>query len=130
MIAKLSHARRRSGSVSSSAASKAMSQGGHLPKPFAYVDKGSLATIGRHAAVADIKGVRFSGTAAWFTWLFIHILFLVGLHNRLVVFMRWMLSFFTHGRAQRLITGESIAAEFERTAAALPAASAPAPPAA
>ena len=73
--------------------------------PFRYRDKGNLATIGRNAAVADIKGVRFSGVLAWLTWLFVHILFLIGLQNRLVVFVRWVLSFITRGRATRLITG-------------------------
>jgi NADH dehydrogenase len=107
---------------------KALTRGGRVAKPFAYTDKGSLATIGRHAAVADIKGLRFSGTLAWFTWLLIHIFFLVGLHNRLVVFMRWMLSFFTHGRSQRLITGESVAADFEQTSVAIPAIKEPARP--
>jgi NADH dehydrogenase len=77
--------------------------------PFAYRDKGNLATIGRNAAVADVKGLRFAGFAAWLTWLFVHLLFLVGLQNRLVVFVRWTLSFMTRGRAQRLITGEESA---------------------
>ncbi len=74
-------------------------------EPFSYRDKGDMATIGRKAAVADIKGMRFSGALAWLTWLFVHILFLVGLQNRLVVFVRWVLAFVTRGRATRLITG-------------------------
>jgi NADH dehydrogenase len=82
---------------------------GREPKgPFRYTDKGSLATIGRKAAVADIRGLRFSGLLAWFVWLFVHLLFLVGLENRLVVFLRWTLSFFSRGRAARLITGEGM----------------------
>jgi len=75
-------------------------------KPFAYRDKGNLATIGRNAAVAEIGGMRLSGFPAWLIWLFVHLLFLVGLANRFIVFIRWMLSFMTYGRAARLITGE------------------------
>jgi NADH dehydrogenase len=85
-------------------------------RPFAYVDKGNLATIGRWAAVADIRGHRFAGAPAWVTWLFVHLLFLVGLENRLIVFVRWLLSFTTHGRAQRLMTGESVVADFDQDA--------------
>ncbi len=84
-------------------------RGRELDRPFAYRDKGNLATIGRNAAVADVKGLRFAGLAAWLTWLFVHLFFLVGLQNRLVVFVRWTLSFVTRGRAQRLITGEESA---------------------
>jgi NADH dehydrogenase len=73
------------------------------PAAFRYRDKGSLATIGRSAAVADIHGVRFAGRAAWVTWLVVHIFFLVGLQNRLIVFLRWTASFLTHGRDARLI---------------------------
>jgi NADH dehydrogenase len=85
--------------------------------PFAFVDKGNLATIGRLHAVADIRGIEFGGAPAWLTWLFIHLLFLVGMENRLVVFTRWALSFVSRGRGQRLMTGESVAADFEQTAA-------------
>jgi NADH:quinone reductase (non-electrogenic) len=91
-------------------------EGRRTAKPFRYRDKGSLATIGRRAAVADIRGLRFSGTLAWLAWLLIHATVLVGLHNRLVVFMRWALAFIFYDRAQRLITGESVAADFEQTA--------------
>jgi NADH dehydrogenase len=82
--------------------------------PFAYVDKGNLATIGRWAAVADVRGHQFGGAPAWVTWLFVHLLFLVGLENRLIVFLRWLLSFTTHGRPQRLMTGESVVADFDQ----------------
>jgi NADH dehydrogenase len=85
-------------------------------RPFAYVDKGSLATVGRWAAVAEIRGHRFAGAPAWVTWLFVHLLFMVGLENRLIVFIRWLLSFATHGRAQRLMTGESVVADFDQDA--------------
>ncbi len=71
--------------------------------PFRYRDKGNLATIGRAAAVADIKGLRLSGVLAWLTWLFVHLFYLIGFQNRLVVLIRWTFSFFTHGRSARLI---------------------------
>jgi NADH dehydrogenase len=77
---------------------------GHNVGPFTFTDKGTLATIGRRSAVAEIKGLRFSGTLAWLLWLFVHLLFLVGLENRAIVFLRWVVSFFTHGRGARLIT--------------------------
>jgi NADH dehydrogenase len=77
------------------------------PAPFHYRDKGNLATIGRGAAVADIKGVRLSGFIAWLTWLLIHLWYLVGFQNRVLVFIRWSISFFTHGRGARLITAQA-----------------------
>jgi NADH dehydrogenase len=72
--------------------------------PFHYHDKGNLATIGRGAAVADIKGLKLSGFIAWLTWLFVHLWYLVGFQNRVVVFIQWAFSFFTRGRGARLIT--------------------------
>jgi NADH dehydrogenase len=72
---------------------------------FHYRDKGNLATIGRAAAVADIKGIRLSGFLAWATWLFVHLWYLIGFQNRLLVLIRWSFSFATHGRGARLITG-------------------------
>jgi NADH:ubiquinone reductase (H+-translocating) len=72
--------------------------------PFRYRDKGNLATIGRAAAVADIKGLRLSGFVAWVTWLVVHLWYLVGFQNRLLVIVRWSFSFVTHGRGSRLIT--------------------------
>jgi NADH:ubiquinone reductase (H+-translocating) len=72
--------------------------------PFRYRDKGNLATIGRGAAVADIKGLRLSGLVAWMVWLFVHLYYLVGYQNRLLVLIRWMISFVSHGRGARLIT--------------------------
>jgi NADH dehydrogenase len=73
-------------------------------KPFRYRDKGNLATIGRASAVADIKGLHLSGFLAWMTWLVVHLWYLVGFQNRVVVFIRWSFSFFTRGRGSRLIT--------------------------
>lgn len=74
--------------------------------PFHYRDKGNLATIGRHAAVADLGFMRFSGYFAWLAWLFIHILYLVQFQNRLLVLMQWTWNYLTRNRSARLITGE------------------------
>ena len=73
--------------------------------PFRYVDKGSLATIGRRAAVADFGKLRFSGFPAWLAWLFVHVFFLIGFRNRILVLLQWAWSYFTYERAARLITG-------------------------
>ncbi len=83
--------------------------GGPAPRPFRYRDKGSLATIGRASAVADVRGVRFSGFPAWLTWLTIHIFYLIGFENRVVVLLRWAYGYFTRGRGNRLITGATSA---------------------
>ena len=76
---------------------------GQEPKPFRYIDKGNLATIGRARAVADVKGVHLSGFIAWVAWLVVHLWYLIGFQNRLLVVIRWAFSFFTHGRGARLI---------------------------
>jgi NADH dehydrogenase len=86
---------------------------GRQPKPFRYRDKGNLATIGRAKAVADIKGLQLSGFIAWVTWLLVHIFYLIGFQNRLLVFIRWVISFVTRGRGERLITTEHLAGEPE-----------------
>jgi NADH dehydrogenase len=72
---------------------------------FRYKDKGSLATIGRAAAVADLGFLRFSGFLAWLAWLFIHLLFLIGFQNRFLVMCQWAWNYFTRNRAARLVTG-------------------------
>ncbi len=74
---------------------------------FHYWDKGSLATIGRAAAVAQFGKIHISGYIAWLSWLFIHILFLIGFRNRLLVFIQWAWSYMTYERAARLITGST-----------------------
>ncbi|MCC6441822.1 MAG: NAD(P)/FAD-dependent oxidoreductase [Armatimonadetes bacterium] len=79
--------------------------GRSLP-PFRYTHKGSLATIGRAAAVADFGRLRFGGFLAWLLWLFIHLMYLVGFDNRLLVFIQWALNYFTCNRRARLITGK------------------------
>lgn len=73
--------------------------------PFHYRDYGTMATIGRHAAVADLFGVRFSGRLAWLAWLFIHLMQLVQFENRLLVLVQWAWNYFSYNRAARLITG-------------------------
>jgi NADH:ubiquinone reductase (H+-translocating) len=76
---------------------------GREPGPFRYRDKGNVATIGRSRAVADIKGLRVSGFPAWLLWLLIHIWYLIGFQNRVLVLTRWSFSFFTRGRGGRVI---------------------------
>src|ERR1019366_8489815 len=80
---------------------------GNARENFRYVDKGSLATIGRAAAVAQFGKVHISGFLAWLSWLFIHILFLIGFRNRVLVMLQWAWSYLTYERSARLITGES-----------------------
>ncbi|MFZ0278638.1 MAG: hypothetical protein WAL60_17145, partial [Candidatus Sulfotelmatobacter sp.] len=74
---------------------------------FHYVDKGSLATIGRSAAIAQFGRIHISGFMAWLAWLFVHILFLIGFQNRILVFIQWAWSYFTYERSARLITGST-----------------------
>jgi NADH dehydrogenase len=86
------------------------SPGRHVPAAraaFHYRDKGSLATIGRAAAIAQFGKIHISGFVAWLAWLFVHILFLIGFRNRLLVFIQWAWSYFTYERGARLITGSS-----------------------
>jgi len=77
---------------------------GEPRRPFRYADKGSLATIGRGAGVADLGRLKFSGLPAWLLWLCIHIVFLIGFRNRLLVLMQWAWSYATYDRGARLIT--------------------------
>jgi len=79
---------------------------GRPSEPFRYVDRGSLATIGRAAAVADFGTVKLSGFFAWVTWLFVHILFLIGFRNRFIVLFEWAWAYVTFQRSARLITGD------------------------
>ncbi len=76
-------------------------------KEFHYVDKGSLATIGRAAAVAQFRKLHVSGYFAWLAWLFVHIFFLIGFRNRLIVLIQWAWSYLTYERGARLITGDT-----------------------
>ncbi|WP_405369193.1 NAD(P)/FAD-dependent oxidoreductase [Nonlabens sp. Asnod2-A12] len=72
-------------------------------KEFSYLDKGSMATIGRNKAVADVKNFTLGGFLAWITWLGVHLYFLVGVRNRLVVFLNWIYNYFNFDRAARVI---------------------------
>jgi NADH:ubiquinone reductase (H+-translocating) len=73
-------------------------------RPFKYFNKGDLAVIGRSRAVADFGKVRFGGRIAWVLWLFVHIMYLVGFRNRVIVFIEWAYNYFTYRRGVRLIT--------------------------
>jgi len=76
-------------------------------KPFHYWDKGSLATIGRSAGIAQFGKIHISGFIAWLSWLFVHIFFLIGFRNRILVFIQWAWSYVTYERGARLITGST-----------------------
>jgi NADH dehydrogenase len=78
---------------------------GEPREPFVYRDRGTMATIGRAAAVADLGRVKLSGLVAWLLWLFVHIMYLVGFRNRLSVLLEWGWSYLTFDRGARLITG-------------------------
>ena len=77
---------------------------GRPMRPFRYFDQGTMATIGRRAAVMDAFGLKLSGRIAWFGWLLIHIIYLIGFRNRIIVLMNWAVNYFTYDRAVRLIT--------------------------
>ncbi|MBX9400665.1 NAD(P)/FAD-dependent oxidoreductase [Lysobacter sp. BMK333-48F3] len=78
---------------------------GETIAPFGYVDYGNLATIGRRAAVVDLRGLRFSGFMAWAFWLAAHVFFLIGFRNRLLVMLNWSWAYFTYQRHARIIFG-------------------------
>lgn len=80
---------------------------GESPKgPFRYLDKGTMATIGRGKAVAETMGLKFNGLLAWLAWLFIHIMYLARFENRVLVLFQWFWNYITRNRTARLITGE------------------------
>jgi len=76
-------------------------------KPFRYFDKGSMATIGRHKAVVDMKGIRFQGFFAWYVWMFVHLMSIVGFRNKVFTFFSWMWNYFSYDRSNRLIIGRN-----------------------
>jgi len=76
-------------------------------KPFRYFNKGDLATIGRHRAVADFGRIDFTGVPAWLLWLFVHIMYLVGFRNRVTVLIQWAWAYFAYQRGSRLIVGSA-----------------------
>jgi len=77
------------------------------PPPFLYHDKGTLATIGRHSAIADFGRIRLTGWVAWVLWGVVHIFFLIGFRNRMAVFLNWIWAWLTYARGARLITGDT-----------------------
>ena len=108
---------------------------GEARAPFHYRDKGNMATIGRARAIAENRGMKLTGFVAWLTWLFVHVLFLIGFRNRIVVLLEWAWSYLTWQRGARLITGgvrpDTVAKELamrRRASDEPPAASAPAEP--
>jgi NADH dehydrogenase len=87
---------------------RARLSGDNAPPAFRYFDKGTLAVIGRNAAVADIGGLHFSGTLAWLIWIFVHLMLLVEFENRVVVFIRWAFQYFTFNRGSRQLRTEGL----------------------
>lgn len=118
-IGDMCHFRHQTGKPLPGVAQVAMQQGHYVAKlverrlrgeempPFRYKDKGSMATIGRAAAVVDLHWFRFSGFLAWLAWLFIHLIYIVEYQNRLLVLVQWAWNYFTFNRAARLITGQN-----------------------
>ncbi|HET7711763.1 MAG TPA: NAD(P)/FAD-dependent oxidoreductase [Thermoanaerobaculia bacterium] len=118
VIGDIAAAARDDGSIVPGVAPAAIQEGIHTARnieralageplvPFRYRDKGSLATIGRAAAVADIGRLHFGGFSAWIAWLTIHIFFLIGFRNRFLVLLQWAWAYLTFQRGARLITGE------------------------
>jgi NADH dehydrogenase len=102
-------------------AQPAIQQGEHLSRnfgrllagkpmePFSYVDKGSMATIGRNKAVVDLHKLRFGGFFAWFIWMFVHLMALVGFRNRVIVFFNWVYNYINYDKAARLIVRPFVA---------------------
>ena len=76
---------------------------GETVQAFTYYDKGSMATIGRNKAVVDWKNLHFKGRPAWLMWMFVHLLFLIGFRNKLVVFVNWVWSYLTYDKGTRVI---------------------------
>ncbi len=94
---------------------------GEAPKTFRYHDRGTMATIGRRKAVAEVFGLQFSGLLAWMLWLTVHLIALIGLRNRVVVLLNWIWNYFQYDRANRLVTDEMAAGELQSVAPARPA---------
>jgi len=119
VIGDMAHVTGRDGKTLPGVAQVAMQQGkyvartvlrkmrGKTVKPFHYRDFGSMATIGRSSAVADLRWLRLSGFLGWLAWLFVHIMYIVEFQSRLLVFVQWAWNYFTRGRSTRLITGPS-----------------------
>ena len=83
-------------------------QGSSPLPPFRYRNRGTMATIGRSAAVAQLGSWTFCGFLAWLMWLFVHLMLIVQFQNRLLVLMQWLWCYATHNRSARLITGDTV----------------------
>jgi NADH:ubiquinone reductase (H+-translocating) len=118
-VAELIRREQESGATSFS---RSVREGGasDVRRAFHYDDKGSLATIGRSAAIAQFGKIHISGFIAWLAWLFVHILFLIGFQNRVLVFIQWAWSYFTYERSARLITGSTSLPGWTSTPSATP----------
>ena len=126
VVGDIVHMKNKDGQLLPGVAPTAMQQGRYVAnvilrrlrdqpvKPFQYLDKGSLAVIGRASAVAEFGKLRFVGLIAWLVWLFVHLMYLVTFQNRLIVFIRWAFQYVTYNRGARLITGEPGAVEQRR----------------
>ena len=77
----------------------------HPTEPFKYFDKGRMATIGRNKGIVDLKFARFGGFLAWLSWLFVHLIFLIGLRNKVLVFLQWVWAYLSYSRGARLLYG-------------------------
>ncbi|MGH6819387.1 MAG: NAD(P)/FAD-dependent oxidoreductase [Methylocella sp.] len=120
VIGDLAHVNDKSGNPLPGLAPVAMQEGRYVAQvieswlagkslpPFRYRDYGVMATIGRGAAIADVRGVRFKGFFAWLVWLFVHLLGIVQFEDRFLILFQWAWNYFTRNRAARLITGEHI----------------------
>ncbi len=95
---------------------------GQPAKPWEYIDKGSMATIGRHAAVCELGPLRFAGLPAWLAWAFVHLFFLMSFRNRTAVFLQWTWAYFTYSKGARIISSRDGVAQsvVERAGAAGP----------
>lgn len=87
---------------------------GKTRQPFTYLDKGNMATIGRSSAIAEVGGMKINGFPAWFAWLGVHLIFLMGMRNRTMVFLHWVWSYLTWQKGARIITGQGYIRERRR----------------
>jgi len=87
---------------------KARVTGGSMPAPFAYSDKGSMATISKYEAVASIGKLRLTGFLAWLAWLLLHLLMIAGFKQQVSTLVRWLLSFLSNGRSERVTTNQQL----------------------
>ncbi|MBF6589296.1 MAG: NAD(P)/FAD-dependent oxidoreductase [Ktedonobacterales bacterium] len=95
--------------------------------PFRYVDKGTLATVGRSYAIADIHGLRLRGLLGWLTWMVVHIFYLIGFRNRLLVMLQWAWAYLSYQRGARLITNLDVVPHAAATTASPPSTTSPTP---